>query len=59
MMLGMLMKMKRKMMVAEEFVLFLPVSTELNGGSYTIAVLRDIHVERILTRTCFTVIFFS
>ena len=26
-------KMKRKMMVAEAFVLFFPVTSELNGGS--------------------------
>ena len=35
-------------MVAEAFVLFFPVTPELNGGSYTISVLGDIHAERIL-----------
>ena len=40
--------MKRKMMVAEAFVLFFPVTPELNGGSYAIAVLVDRHSERIL-----------
>ena len=38
-------KMKRKMMIAEAFVLFFPVSPELNGGSQTIAVFGDRHAE--------------
>ena len=33
MMFGLLRKMKRKMMVAESFVLFFPVTLEINGGS--------------------------
>ena len=33
MMLGLLMKTKRKVMVDEAFVLFSPVTLELNGGS--------------------------
>ena len=45
MMFGLLRKMKRKMMVVEAFVLFFSVTTELNGGIYTIAVLGDIHAE--------------
>ena len=40
--------MKRKMMVAEAFVLFFPVTPELNSGGYTIAVLGDRHAEQIL-----------
>ena len=40
-----LQKMKRKMMVAEAFVLFFPVTLEVNGGIYTIDVLRDRHAE--------------
>ena len=44
-------------MVVEEFVLFSLVTLELNGASYTIAVLGDIHAKRILMRICFTVIF--
>ena len=32
-MFGLLRKTKRKMMVADAFVLFSPVTTELNGGS--------------------------
>ena len=45
---GLLRKMKSKMMVVEAFVLFLLVALELNGGIYTIAVIGDRHVERIL-----------
>ena len=33
MMFSFLRKMKRKMMVAEAFVLFFPVTLEINGGS--------------------------
>ena len=33
MMFGLLRKMKREMMVAEAFVLFVPVTLENNGGS--------------------------
>ena len=43
-------------MVAEVFVLFFPVSLEINGGSYTIAVLGNRHTELILMRICLTVI---
>ena len=43
MMFGLLRKIKRKMMVAEAFVLFFPVTSELDGGSYTIAVIVDRH----------------
>ena len=45
MIFGLLRKTKRKMMVAEAFVLFFLVTLELNGGSYTIDVLGDRHVE--------------
>ena len=45
MMFSFLRKMKRKMMVVEEFVLFLLVTLEINGGSYTIAVLGDVYIE--------------
>ena len=48
MMFGLLRKMKRKMMVAEAFSLFFPVTTEINGGIHTIDVLRDRHAEQIL-----------
>ena len=54
-MFGLTSKIKREMMVAELFVLFFPVTLELNGGSYTIAVIVDIHAERILVRSCLTV----
>ena len=57
MMFGLLRNMKRKMMVSEAFVLFPPVKPELNGGSYTIAVLRDRHTERIMMRNCLAVLF--
>ena len=43
-------------MVVEAFVLFLPVTLEVNGGSYTIAVLGDRHAERIMMRSCLAVI---
>ena len=33
MMFGLLRKMRREMMVVEAFVLFFPVTLELNGGS--------------------------
>ena len=33
MMFGLLRKMKKKMMVAEAFFLFFPVTLEINGGS--------------------------
>ena len=33
-------------MVYEAFALFLPVTPELDGGIYTIAVLGDRHVEK-------------
>ena len=59
MMCGLLRKTKRKIMVAEAFVLFSPVTPELNGGRYTIAVIRDRHAERILMINCLTVWFFS
>ena len=45
-------------MVAEAFVLFFPVTPGLNGGIYTITVLRDRHVERILMGNFLTVWFF-
>ena len=57
MMFGVLSNMKRKMMIAEAFVLFSPVTTELNDGSYTVAVLGDIHAKQILMRNYLTVIF--
>ena len=56
MMFGLLRKTKRKMMVVEAFVLFFPVTLELNGGRYNIAVLGDRHAERILMISCLTVI---
>ena len=56
MMFGFLRKTKRKMMVVEEFVLFFPVAPELNGGSYTIAVIGDRRLEQILMRCCLMVI---
>ena len=37
-------------MVAEAFVFFSPVTPEINGGRYTIAVLVDIHAKQILMR---------
>ena len=37
MMFSFLLEMKTKMMVSEAFVLFFPVTLEINGGSYTIA----------------------
>ena len=43
-------------MVVEAFALFFPVTLELNGGIYTIAVLGDRHEERILMRSFLTVI---
>ena len=49
MIFGLLSNMKRKMMVVEAFVLFSPVTPELNDGSYTIAVLGDIHAKQIHT----------
>ena len=33
-------------MVAEAFVLFFSISTELDGGRYTISVLEDRHIRR-------------
>ena len=56
MMFGLLRKMKRKVMVVEAFVLFSPVTPELNGGSYTLAVLGDIHAKQILMRNYLMVI---
>ena len=50
MMFGLLKKMKSEITVAEAFVLFLPVTPELNGKIQTIAVLGDRHAERILMR---------
>ena len=58
MMFGLLRNMKRKTMVVEAFVLFFPVTLELNGGSQIIAVIRDRHAERILMISCLTVIYF-
>ena len=55
MMFGFMRKMNRKMMVVEEFVLFFPVAPELNGGSYIIALLVDIHAEQILINKFLTV----
>ena len=56
MIFGFLRKTKKKIVVAEAFVLFFPVTLELNGGSYTIAVLRDKHAERILMGSFLAVI---
>ena len=50
-------KMKSKMMVAETFVLFFPVTPELSDGSYTIAVIGDRHAELILIIHFLTVLF--
>ena len=50
MMLGLLRKMKRKIMVAEGFVMFFLVTLELNVGPYTIAVTRNRHAECISCR---------
>ena len=55
MMFGLLRKIKREMMVVEVFVLFFPVTPELNSGSYTISVIVDRHAELILVRSCLTV----
>ena len=41
-------KIKSKMMVAEAFVLFFPVTPELSDGSYTIAVIGCRHAKIIL-----------
>ena len=43
-------------MVVEVFVLFFSVTLEINGGIYTISMIGDIHAERILMRSCLTVI---
>ena len=53
-MFGLTSKIKREMMVAELFVLFFPVTFELNGGSYTIDMTVDRHAERILVGSCLT-----
>ena len=45
MMFGLMRKKKSKIMVAEAFVLFFPVTPEINGGSLTIAVLVDRYAE--------------
>ena len=42
-------------MVSEAFVLFFPVTLELNGGNYTVSVLVDRHAERILMINVLTV----
>ena len=55
MMFGFLRKMKSKIMVVETFVLFFTVTLELNGVSYTIAVLGDRNAELILMRSFLTV----
>ena len=51
MMFALLRNTKSKIMIAEAFVLFFPVSPELNGGIYTIAMIGDRHVERIMIRS--------
>ena len=45
MMFSFLWKMKSKMMVADAFVFFPPITLEINGGSYTISVPRDRYAE--------------
>ena len=44
-MFGLLRNMKRKMMVAEAFVLFFTVTLKINGGGYIIAVLGNRHSQ--------------
>ena len=55
MMFGLLRKMKRKMMVVEAFLVFYPVTPELNGGSKTISVLGYRHAELTLMMICLRV----
>ena len=57
MMFAFLRNMKRKLMVGVAFVLFVPISNTKCGGSYTIAVLREVHAQIIFMRSCLAVIF--
>ena len=52
MMINSLKNMKSKLVVGVVFVLFVPTGSARDGGSYSIAFLREIHAERSFMRIC-------